>query len=498
MDPADTARRPDGPVSHAGRTVADRMAGAFAAEECKGLRLAFRLRLIALALSALFLLYLTPGPQVLYTYMLMLGFVVTGVLSLIPDPARPGPSPAPWTRWVLPFLDLALVTFAIVSPNPFGGDEWLTLPMRLKFDNSLWLLLFVVLATFTYSPRQVLWTGISAAICWTAATLWIGALPGVSFAVRYPPNWLAMTQEQQAAIVSSPHSVSGIELAKQTFLLLVVSGILAAAVKRSRSLVLRQARVEGERAQLARYFSPNMIDELADADRPLGEVRTETVAVLFADIVGFTGLSETQAPEQVIGLLREFHARMQAVIFTHHGTLDKYLGDGLMATFGTPRPSPRDAANALAAVRDMADAVQVWNLSRRTQGAEPIRIGIGLHWGPVVLGDIGGDNRLEFATIGDTVNVASRLEQLTRELDAEIVTSAALVAAVRAAIPPVETERLLDGFVRSPTRPVRGRSGELEIFVRRRAPSGDPPVRPTTPPPIRRRATPMGETTGRP
>jgi adenylate cyclase len=465
-------------MAQAGRTVADRIAGAFAAEECKGLRLAFRLRLIALALSALFLLYLTPGLQVLYTYALMLGFVVTGLLSLIRDPARPGPSPAGWTRWLLPFADLALVTFAVITPNPFGGDEWLTLPMRLSFDNSLWLLLFVALSTLTYSPRQVLWTGISGAICWTVATLWIGTLPGVSFVGRYPPRWQAMTLEQQAATVSSPHGVSGITLAKQTFLLLVVSGILAAAVQRSRSLVLRQARIEGERTQLARYFSPNMIEQLADADRPLGEVRTETVAVLFADIVGFTGLSETKAPEQVIGMLREFHARMQAVVFTHQGTLDKYLGDGLMATFGTPRPGPRDAANALAAVRDMAGALQAWNLARRNEGAEPIRIGMGLHWGPVVLGDIGGDNRLEFATIGDTVNVASRLQELTRELQAEIAASAALVAAVGASIPQAEAERLLDGFVRSPPRAVRGRSGELEIFVRRRAVSGDPPVQP--------------------
>ncbi|HLN10721.1 MAG TPA: adenylate/guanylate cyclase domain-containing protein [Xanthobacteraceae bacterium] len=464
-------------MSQTGRTAADRMADAFAAEEWKGVRLAFRLRLIALALTAMFLRILTPGLEVLYTYALLLGFVVIGLLSLIRDPARSAPSPARWTRWLLPFADLALVTFAVIQPNPFGREEWLTLPLRLGLDNALWLLLFVALATLTYSPRQVLWTGISAAICWTAATLWIGNLPGVAFAFRFGQGWEALPPEQQAVAVSSyfAHGVSGTLLAKQMFVLLVVSGILAAAVQRSRSLVLRQARIEGERAQLARYFSANMVEQLADADRPLGEVHTETVAVLFADIVGFTGLSETQAPEQVIGMLREFHARMQAVVFAHQGTLDKYLGDGLMATFGTPRPGPRDAANALAAVRDMADALQAWNLTRQRLGAAPIRIGIGLHWGPVVLGDIGGDNRLEFATIGDTVNVASRLEHMTRELDAEIVASAAVVVAAKAAIPHAESERLLAGFERAPPRPVRGRSAELEIFVRRRMALSDPP-----------------------
>ena len=199
--------------------------------------------------------------------------------------------------------------------------------------------------------------------------------------------------------------------------------------------------------------------------------------MLFADIVGFTGLSEVKTPEQVIALLREFHARMQAVVFAHQGTLDKYLGDGLMATFGTPRPGRRDAANGLAAARHMAETVQAWNRLRQDQGAEPIRIGIGLHWGPVVLGDIGGDNRFEFATIGDTVNVASRLEQMTRELGAEIVASGELVAAVKA-IPQSEAEHLLDGFVRSPPRPVRGRNAELEMFVRGRQALPDRPTRP--------------------
>lgn len=235
--------------------------------------------------------------------------------------------------------------------------------------------------------------------------------------------------------------------------------------------MLRQVRVEGERAQLARHFSPNMVEELADTGRPLGTVRTETVAILFADIVGFTGLSETRSPEEVIALLREFHARMQAIVFAHHGTLDKYLGDGLMATFGTPRRGPRDAANALAAALDMTEAVRAWNVARVENNDVPIRIGIGLHWGPVVLGDIGDESRLEFATIGDTVNVASRLEHMTRELEAEIVASATLVEAVKAAAPPDAAERLLADLVPTPARRVRGRSGEVALFVRPRVAS---------------------------
>ncbi len=460
MDQISTRRSPVPPDG----TAAARMVASFAAEEFRGLRLAFRLRLVALMMVAAFLVLISPWPQVLYTHALMLGFVVTGGLSLIPA-RKPASGPAEWTRWLVPLADVALTTFALMSPNPFGGEDWLTPPLRLRLDNMPYLMMFVAISTLSYSPRQVMWTGICGALCWITATLWAASLPGVSVSFVGGGGWALLSPTEQAWSVSDPNRVLGAVTAKQIFLLLVVSGLLAAAVQRSRMLVLRQVRVEGERAQLARYFSPNMVEELTDADRPLGAVRTETIAVLFADIVGFTGISEAQPPEQVIALLREFHARMQAIVFAHHGTLDKYLGDGLMATFGTPRPGPRDAANALAAALDMMAAVGAWNTARLKSEDVPIRIGIGLHWGPVVLGDIGDENRLEFATIGDTVNVASRLEHMTRELEATIVASAALVEAVKAVAPPAAADRLLASLVPAPARHVRGRSGEVALFV---------------------------------
>jgi adenylate cyclase len=109
---------------------------------------------------------------------------------------------------------------------------------------------------------------------------------------------------------------------QHALLLLIVAGLLAGAVNRSRALVLRQVKAERERTQLARYFSANLVEQLADADRPLGEVRTQTVAVLFADIVGFTSLGESLSPVDLIGLLREFHQRMQAAAFANEGTLE--------------------------------------------------------------------------------------------------------------------------------------------------------------------------------
>ena len=189
--------------------------------------------------------------------------------------------------------------------------------------------------------------------------------------------------------------------------------------------------VGSERANLARHFAPTMVDEIASHDRMLEVVQRQDVAVMFADVVGFTRLAEQLAPEATVAVLRGLHRRIEKAVFDHDGTLDKFLGDGAMATFGTPRAGPRDAANALGAARAALDAVDKWNAKRAARGAAPVRLSVGLHYGSVVLGDLGSDRRLEYAVIGDTVNVAARIEHLTRELDARIALSDALVKQAR-------------------------------------------------------------------
>ena len=434
----------------------DRLDAAFFLEECRGRELAFKLRVIAIAAISLLLFIIVPWPEVLYYHVLMLGFVANGALAFVPRYLGPGSRYTEWGRWIVPLVDAALVTFAIVYPNPFGGEDWLMRPLALRLDNVLYLLVFVGLSTLSYSPRQVIWTGVAGALCWTIGALWVAGLPG--------SHWTSLVAPSDVAPLSDPHAVVLQLLIKQVAVLLIITGVLAGAVARTRKLVLRQVKAECERTQLARYFSSNLVDELADANRPLDQIRNQSVAVLFADIVGFTTLSENEPPERIIALLREFHERMHTTIFAHGGTLDKYLGDGLMATFGTPYPGARDAANALAAARAMAANLAEWNEARRGRGETPIRMGVGVHWGPVVLGDIGGENRLEFATIGDTVNVASRLEHMTRELSAEVAASEDLVSALRGTLPEAEVEMLLVGFVRSTPQAIRGRQGQLEIF----------------------------------
>jgi adenylate cyclase len=238
---------------------------------------------------------------------------------------------------------------------------------------------------------------------------------------------------------------------------------LALVVRRSNALLVRHAGIERERTNLARYFSPNVVEQLSKNDEPLKQVRTQNVAVLFADIVGFTAYADGRSPTEVIGTLRLFHERMEREVFRHKGTLDKYLGDGLMATFGTPFASDSDAGNALRCAQAMTGSIDELNVERKNRGEPPIQISLGLHYGQVVLGDI-GLNRLEFAVIGTTVNTASRLESLTREFRCAIVASDDLVQRARTEAESSDADFM--HLVEQPPRTIRGLEQPVGIWTR--------------------------------
>jgi adenylate cyclase len=128
-------------------------------------------------------------------------------------------------------------------------------------------------------------------------------------------------------------------------------------------------------------------------------------------------MAEAIAPEAVVTLLRDFHERMTAQIFACGGTVEKYIGDAIFAVFGVPTASDDDAASALICADMMLAALARWNDERDTRGEAPLAIGIGLNYGPAVLGDVGSEHSMSFTVIGDTVNTASRLQGLTRGLD---------------------------------------------------------------------------------
>jgi adenylate cyclase len=185
------------------------------------------------------------------------------------------------------------------------------------------------------------------------------------------------------------------------------TAVTVEAVKAHRRL----AREEVARANYSRFMPEYVVKQLLenpDSFR-LGGVN-QIVTVLFADIRGFTAISENEKPEKVVGLLNRYFSAMSEIIFASGGTLDKYIGDGLMAIFGAPTTTPEDAKNALRTAVAMQKRIETLNRELAEQGFSQIAVGIGLHTGEATIGYIGSEQRSEYTAIGDTVNLASRLE----------------------------------------------------------------------------------------
>ena len=224
-------------------------------------------------------------------------------------------------------------------------------------------------------------------------------------------------------------------------------------------------RADRARANLARYFPPKLVESLAAKDEPLGPVRRQDLAVLFVDVVGFTTLSETLEPEQIIELLRDIHGWMEKVIFKWQGSIEGYIGDAVLAIFGFPETAGADASNALSCCYDLLAEAERWNRERAGKRLGPIHIGIGLNYGPVVLGDVGTEDYVEFTVIGDTVNTASRLQQATRSLACDLVVGQSVVAAVESEEAGENRDELLQRLQPRGAFEIRGRSRAVEIWT---------------------------------
>ncbi|MEJ7623534.1 MAG: adenylate/guanylate cyclase domain-containing protein [Pyrinomonadaceae bacterium] len=203
----------------------------------------------------------------------------------------------------------------------------------------------------------------------------------------------------------------------------------------------RLAREEVARANYSRFMPEYVVQQMLenpDSFR-LGGVNQE-ITVLFADIRGFTSISENENPERVVALLNQYFSAMSEIIFEHGGTLDKYIGDGLMALFGAPTATPEDARNAVKAAVAMQQRLVTLKAELSEQGFKDLSVGIGLHSGVATVGYIGSERRSEYTAIGDTVNLASRLESNT--LGGQILISEATALAAGDIYPLVKNDPL--------------------------------------------------------
>jgi adenylate cyclase len=432
----------------------------FRTEALAGLKLATLGRVVSLLVVGGLLLYIVPLPEVFYYELLLVIFLILGLGYYRLSSSRFSRA---WLGYAFISLDYLLLTYTVFVPNPWAAHA-LPCPMTIRHGPIVYYFLLMAAIAFSYSPNHMLWAGLSSAASWSLGIAWLLAQPGTLTSLDMQAS---QSFADHVAIALDPHYVD-LDMAVQNgVLLLLIAGLLSVVVRRSRHLVIHQTEVVRERANLARYFSPNVLDEVASADGPLTAVRKHEVAILFADIVGFTTLAETMPPEEVMELLRAYHSRMEAEVFRFGGTLDKFIGDAVMASFGAPRRGAHDATDGLRCAHAMLAAIEAWNQERHRRRETPIRIGIGLHYGPAVMGDVGSERCAAFAVIGDTTNTTSRLQSLTRSLDTDMVVSHALVEAVCREMPGAQNE--LVGLSDLGPQPIRGRAQPLPVWGLREA-----------------------------
>ena len=314
-----------------------------------------------------------------------------------------GRQPPVFARFVNAAVETSLPTVAVVASN------YVISPL-VAFGAwpSLFYFIYIVAATLRLDFALPMFTGAVAAAGYLAA----------AFAIL--PLSTSATDPLNAPIYHIGKAIVMLSAG-------VVAGMVALRLRGTfRRVVEESSARERVTSLFGQHVSPAVVDRLlARPVEPAGEVRT--VCVMFLDIRDFTANARTRPPAQVIAFLNDAFAAMIEAIDRHHGIINKFLGDGFMAVFGAPLDDPQAAGHAVAAARDILGEIDRRGLAA---GDWPLRVGIGLHCGQAVTGNVGSPRRKEFTIVGDVVNLASRLEQLNKEHGSRLLVSDAVIAAL--------------------------------------------------------------------
>jgi adenylate cyclase len=363
---------------------------------------------------------------------LLIGLVSLRTAALVPD--------RPWLAWTFATLDAGLMLASVAVTALNAG---LPTTFAAGFPN-IWIApVILALALLRYDPRLQAWltalvVGGLAAAAMLPTPAPGPAAPALGFFFELPPNLVRLA------------------------MLALAGGVLVVAALRARRLLERGVDAARRRESLRRFLPQPIADRLetlgADGLRTGARQR---VAVLFADIRGFTAMAETMPPALVSSLVSAFRGRVLDAAERHGGVVDKFVGDCAMVVFGVPEPAADDAARALACARAVAAALDAWTAERSAAGEPPVAVGIGVHIGEAFCGAVGDARRLEFTVLGDTVNVAARLEALTREEPWRLIVSADLLAAAGEGTA---------GWTALAPRQLRGRAAPVALYASLPAP----------------------------
>lgn len=271
----------------------------------------------------------------------------------------------------------------------------------LKSTEFVFVFVLIALRALRFEPAWVVISGLTAAIGWTMMVAWA--------VVRAPTN--PVTWDYVTALRSFQIHY-GAEFDK-VLTILVVTGILALALARARHLLENAVAQQRAVADLSLFFDDRVARRItgSEADVMAGQGEERDAAVLFLDMRGFTEAAARLTPTELIALLGEYQRLAVPIVTGHGGSIDKFLGDGILASFGAVSPDPSYAASALRAVAAILTAVDGWRAQRLASGQVAPDVGAGLATGKVVFGIIGDGQRLEYTVIGDAVNLAAKLEK---------------------------------------------------------------------------------------
>lgn len=322
----------------------------------------------------------------------------------------------------------------------------------LKAPTLLYVFIFIALRALRFSAGFVILAGAAAACGWLLMLYY-------AMSTSQAPN-MGVTRDYVAYMTSNLILI-GAEFDK-VIAILLSTAILAIALWRARRLLVGSVVESQAHSDLERFFAPEIAHQIVHAEQRIeagqGEVRR--AAILVCDIRGFTPMAMGMDPDYLMKLLADYQTRMVRVIQDHGGSIDKFMGDGIMATFGAALPTETYAADALRCIEDLGQAARVWHDERQSTGEMPLDIGFAVSAGPLVFGAVGDGERLEFTVIGEPVNLAAKLEKANKAEAVSALTTAATLEMAQAQgyEPPPSLEHRAQ-------RPIEGTGAPMDLVV---------------------------------
>lgn len=341
-----------------------------------------------------------------------------------------------WMAWVTASLDVLLIAANIWTGFTNAGASSL---FALAFPAAMMVPIILAFGALRYRPAIQL-----------TMTLLLGSLIA---AITFSGPYVSPNDDQAINYLKITY---GIPPNIMRVVMIVAAGlVIAVATWRAKQLLWQVASQSEQRANLTRFLPRGIAVNLTDAKlTQLRRGQQSELAIMFIDIRGFTHLAEHLPPEKVSRLLGEFRSHVLDAVEAHQGVVDKFIGDGALVLFGLNGSRDHPADHAVRAATELIRDIDRWNGTRGQAGEPEIAVGIGLHYGTVVIGAIGDSRRLEFTVIGDEVNVASRVEQATKALNARILATGAVIERAES-VQPIEWHDLGDTELRGRDTPVR-------------------------------------------